>query len=90
MASSHKSARNKLGSWREVRPGVWEVRVSKGYRKDGSQRTKYATVKGSESDAIAEVVRLADEMGWHVGDTIAVLDAKGQTAEYLTRSSFLV
>lgn len=63
MASSHKSARNKLGSWREVRPGVWEVRVSKGYRKDGSQRTKYATVKGSESDAIAEVVRLADEMG---------------------------
>ena len=63
MSSSHKVNRSKLGSWREVRPGVWEVRVSKGLRKDGKQRTKYATVKGTESDAIAEVVRLADEMG---------------------------
>lgn len=63
MPSSHNSKRNKLGSWREVRPGVWEVRVSKGLRKNGSQRTKHATVKGTESDAIAEAVRIADEMG---------------------------
>lgn len=63
MASSHNSKRSKLGNWREVRPGVWEVSVSKGAKKDGSRRRAYRTVHGSESDAIAEVVRLADELG---------------------------
>lgn len=63
MASSHNKPRRKVGNLREVRPGVWEVRVSKGYRDDGKQRVAYRTVKGSEADAIAESVRLADEMG---------------------------
>lgn len=63
MASSHNTSKSKLGSWREVRPGVWEVSVSKGYKADGRLRRAYRTVHGTESDAIAEIVRLADEMG---------------------------
>jgi integrase len=63
MASSHNSGRSKLGNVREVRPGVWKVRVSSGYRKDGSQRTVSETVRGTEADAQARVVQLSAEMG---------------------------
>lgn len=55
--------RKKTGSMREVRPGVWEVRVSVGYRRDGSQRTAQVTVHGSERDADAARISLAAEMG---------------------------
>ena len=63
MESSHNSAtRSKLGSKREVRPGVWEIRVSNGYRLDGSRRTAYETVHGNEIEANAAIVRLAQRM----------------------------
>lgn len=75
MAVSHKS-RSKLGSKREIRPGVWEIRVSKGYRTDGKQRTATRTVHGSEVQADAAIVQLASEMGRSmcVGDDMT-LDA---------------
>ena len=63
MSSSHKSTRSKLGYKKEIRPGVWKVGVSNGYRQDGTQRRIYTTVHGTEADAIAETVRLAAEMG---------------------------
>lgn len=63
MSVSHKRERSKLGSKREVRPGVWSVCVSDGTRGDGSRRRVYATVHGSEVEADAEIVRLASEMG---------------------------
>ena len=63
MTSSHKSTRSKLGYKKEIRPGVWKVGVSNGYRQDGTQRRIYTTVHGTEADAIAETVRLAAEMG---------------------------
>lgn len=55
--------RGRLGTKREIRPGVWEVRVSCGFRADGSQRTKSRTVHGTGADADAALMRLADEMG---------------------------
>ena len=55
--------RSKLGSKREVRPGVWQVRVSQGYRHDGAQRVATRTVHGTEADAIATIVELSQEMG---------------------------
>ena len=44
-------ARNVAGSKRERRPGVWELRVSVGYREDGSQRSVSRTFRGSETEA---------------------------------------
>lgn len=61
MALSHN--RSKLGSKREIRPGVWQVRVSAGYRKDGTQRTATRTIYGNEIEADAAIVELAGEMG---------------------------
>lgn len=55
--------RSQLGSKREVRPGVWQVRVSKGYTRDGRQRTVSRTVHGSAKDADAVLTALAAEMG---------------------------
>ena len=49
MALSHN--RSKLGSKREIRPDVWQIRVSSGYRKDGTQRTATRTVYGSDRGA---------------------------------------
>lgn len=57
------TTRSRLGSIREVRPGIWEVYVSKGYRADGRQRKVYATVHGTENDAQAKVRELADQIG---------------------------
>lgn len=55
--------RSKLGSKREIRPNVWQVRVSCGTRADGKRRVKSATVHGSAVEADAEIVRLAKRMG---------------------------
>ena len=63
MALSRRSPRSKLGSKRGVRPGVWLVRVSSGYRDDGTRRTASKTVYGNEIEADAAIVKLADEMG---------------------------
>lgn len=63
MARKPNSGRSRLGSIRERHPGVWEVCVSNGYREDGSKRTEYRTVYGTEQDAEAERARLAADMG---------------------------
>lgn len=55
--------RRRPGGKREVRPGVWEISVSSGYREDGKQRREYRYVEGTEADADAELVRLAADMG---------------------------
>lgn len=52
-----------VGSKREKSPGVWEVSVSCGHRPDGRKRRKSRTVHGTESDADAALLRLADDMG---------------------------
>ena len=72
MALSHN--RSKLGSKREVRPDVWQIRVSSGTREDGSRRTAYRTVRGNEVMADAAIVQLADEMGrcLSVGDAMTL------------------
>ena len=66
--------RSRLGSQREVRPGVWVVTVASGRRKDKSRRTKSVTVYGTEDDASAARVRLAAEMGRSpsLGDSMTV------------------
>lgn len=63
MALSHKSSRSKLGTKREIKPGVWEIGVSCGYREDGRRRYAWRRVHGNEVEADAAIVRLADEMG---------------------------
>ena len=72
MALSHN--RSQLGSKREVRPDVWQIRVSSGTREDGSRRTAYRTVRGNEVMADAAIVQLADEMGrcLSVGDAMTL------------------
>ena len=74
MALSHNGARSKLGSKREVRPGVWQVCVSSGTRDDGTRRTKWRTVHGNEVQADAAIVQLANEMGrcLTAGDTMTL------------------
>ena len=62
MAQSERK-RRRAGSYREVRPGVWEVRASKGRRADGGRRTVSRTVEGSELDAEIEAARLVAELG---------------------------
>lgn len=48
---------------REVRPGVWQVRKTRGHREDGRPRTMTRTVHGTEADARAAEAALAVEMG---------------------------
>lgn len=74
MALSHN--RSKLGSKREIRPGVWQIRVASGYRLDGTQRTASTTIHGNEVEADAAIVRLAEKMGrcMSTGDSMT-LDA---------------
>ena len=76
MSRKPNKGRSRLGSKREVRPGVWRVQVEAGVRRDGGRRTKSATVRGDEADADAAIVRLATEMGRSptVGDPLT-LDA---------------
>jgi integrase len=65
-----------LGTKREIRPGVWQIGVSSGYREDGKRRQAWRTVHGNEVEADAAIVRLAQEMGRcvSVGDSMT-LDA---------------
>lgn len=63
MALSHNEKRSKLGTKREIKPGVWEIGVSCGYREDGKRRYKWRRIKGNEIEADAAIVKLADEMG---------------------------
>lgn len=76
MADSTKKRRkrSKLGSKREVKPGVWEIRVSCGYTKHGKQRRVQRTVHGTEKQAEIALVRLADEMGRSIslGDSMTL------------------
>lgn len=60
-------ARSDLGSWREVRPGVWQVRVSSGTKADGTRRDRSRTIEGTESDARDAARELAREMGKRPG-----------------------
>ena len=55
--------RSPLGHKEEVRPGVWRVAVSCGYRADGAQRRVWRTVRGTARDADVEMARIAGEMG---------------------------
>lgn len=74
MALSHNAQRSKLGTKREVRPGVWEIGVSNGYRDDGKRRTKWRTIHGNEVEADAALVKLAKEMGrcLTIGDSMTL------------------
>lgn len=73
MESCHKS-RSKLGTKREIRPGVWEICVTAGYREDGKRRRSYRTVHGDAMHADAEIIRLAADMGrcMSVGDDMTL------------------
>lgn len=73
-ALSHEGQRSKLGSKRELRPGIWQIRVSCGYRDGGKRRVAYKTVYGNEVQADAAIVRLADEIGrcLRVGDAMTL------------------
>jgi len=55
--------RSKCGSWREVRPGVWQVRVSSGTRADGRRRDVSETIEGTEEDARRRALAIATELG---------------------------
>ncbi len=73
MSVSHKE-RSQLGSKREIRPGVWRVRVYQGYKADGGRRSTSATVRGTAAEADAKIVELAGEMGRsaYVGDDMTL------------------
>ncbi len=64
MANSTSRGRKRasLGSKKEVSPGVWQVRVSVGYRPDGGQRRVTEYVHGDERDADTAILRLAASM----------------------------
>ena len=64
MANSTSRGRKRasLGSKKEVSPGVWQVRVSVGYRPDGGQRRGTEYVHGDERDADTAILRLAASM----------------------------
>ena len=59
---AYRKAGSAVGSVRKIREGHWEVRVSGGYRRDGSQRS-VSRVARSEEEAEAMRVRLAVELG---------------------------
>lgn len=54
--------RQNTGTKREVRPGVWQVRVSMGYAHDGRQRRVSKTIHGTERDADAAISALIGDM----------------------------
>lgn len=73
MSLSH-NGRSKLGSKREIKPNVWQIRVSCGTREDGTRRVAHRTVHGNEIEADAAIVKLADEMGrcLSIGDSMTL------------------
>lgn len=75
MANS-RPKRSPVGHVKQVRPGVWEVSVSHGYRQDGTRRVAYRTVRGTEAKAQEERIRLAAEMGVNprLGDPMTLDD----------------
>ena len=75
MASyNENSQRSKLGTKREIKPGVWEVGISCGTRQDGTRRYKWRRIHGNEIEADAAIVQLAAEMGkcLTVGDSMTL------------------
>jgi integrase len=62
--------RSRLGTKREVRPGVWKISVECGTKSNGKRRTSSRTVRGNDRDADAALYALACEMGKspNVGD----------------------
>ena len=42
--TSTRKKKSDIGSWREVRPGVWQVRAMNGFREDGRPRTRSKTI----------------------------------------------
>lgn len=66
MSSSHKSARRRVGSVRQLANGKWEVRVSRGYRMDGKQRVA-RDVCDTEEQASARAYELAIRLGRDAG-----------------------
>lgn len=61
--ANHIPKRSRAGSIGQVGEGLWEVSCSLGYREDGSRRVAYRFVRGPESKAEEERVRLVAEMG---------------------------
>lgn len=55
--------RSELGSIRERKKGVWEVRVSLGYGADGKRKTKSKTVRGTRKDARVALNALLAQYG---------------------------
>lgn len=62
------------GSYRELSPGVWEVRASLGRRADGKRRAVSRTVHGTEADVSVAAVRIMAELGScpSVGDSVTL------------------
>ena len=74
MALSHNEGRSKLGTKREIRPGVWEIGVSCGYREDGTRRYSWRRVHGNEVQADAAMLRrYLDETGMKPAELAAKL-----------------
>lgn len=73
MEADSIMARSRLGSKRQRPDGSWEVRVSHGRRRDGSQRSVSRVVQ-TEAEADAAIVALSAEMGRSpsVGDSMTV------------------
>ncbi|MCH3957428.1 MAG: hypothetical protein LKE45_08810 [Olsenella sp.] len=61
--ANHIPKRSRAGSIGQVGEGLWEVSCSHGYREDGSRRVAYRFVRGPESKAEEERIRLVAEMG---------------------------
>ena len=73
-STQNRAKRSKLGSKKEIKPGVWDLRVSCGYTTEGKQRRICRRFHGNEAQADAEMVRLADGMGRSpaIGDPITL------------------
>ena len=63
MAHGQRKRRRKIGSVSPDGRGGWYVRVSRGYRADGTRRTVNAHVEGTYEDADAECLRIYMELG---------------------------
>ena len=61
--ANHIPKRSRAGSIGQVGEGLWEVSCSHGYREDGSRRVAYRFVRGPESKAEEERIRLVAEIG---------------------------
>lgn len=61
--ANHSPKRSHAGSIKKVGEDAWEVSCSHGYRADGSRRIAYRYVRGPESRAQEERIKLAAEMG---------------------------